>query len=1322
MRTKFTVFLVYLLLSFSQLHAQTLLSPGIHPINNLGPRTAVFSGMGGLGKTSNCSTDTVNYTWNKTTALNTISLNNATSGNAFAQWYPAPQAITVHGFEFYAWVTTMNSAVVTLTCRLYNAGIDSMPVGSALATTTINVDSTFGGGVLTALRKKAIFSTPVTTSNPNGYVLAIETSSSVNVAVVANSWTAAPANGRFEWLSSVRIGTTYNRSYNINIGGVTFNADFIMQPFVSYNLTANFTSSASCMVPATAFTFTNTSSPVLFNKFYNVRAFFGTPQFSCVWDYGDSTGSYYAVNGSRIFNYNATYKVKLTDTLIGWMSGCGDSYTREIYQTPSPTIASNNSPICSGGTLRLFADSVPGATYAWTGPNGFTSNQRNPEISGAGIAATGLYSVTAVIGQCSSSVATTYATVINSYNAGNNGPLCAGQNLSLNATEITGATYSWTGPNGFTSSSRNALRSSVTKADSGLYSVNISAPGCGVLGSFNTLVIVNNIPATPTASSNGPVCVGQTLNLSASGITGGYNWVGPNNFSSNTQNPVRLSSQLTFAGTYSVTLTANGCTSNPGSVNVVVNSIPTAPTAGNNGPLCSGQTLSLSASLIPNASYNWSGPNSFVSNLQNPTRTGLTLLDAGLYSVIATVNGCPSAVVTTSVVITSTTPAPTVSGNGPLCPGQNLQLTATGTAGATYSWSGPNNFSSSQQNPGINNVNDSNAGIYSVTASTTACGTSSAATYTLVVNTLPPAPSLGNNGPICEGQNLNLTAASITGASYSWTGPQGFSSTSQNPSITNMTKAKAGTYTAFVTVTGCGTSPTSTTTVVVRSVPNAPITSSNSPVCIGDTIRLNAAQTSVGPNATYHWSGPNNFSSDNKQTSINSALSGDGGIYSVTVSDSGCVSSLGSVSVQVRSLPASPLASSNSPICAGANLNLQAGTVSGASYQWQGPESFVSTSQNPIVTSTAVKNSGTYSVRSFVNGCGSIPATVNVLINALPAEPVASNTGPGCVGDNITLRASNIIGATYNWSGPGFTSTLQNPILVNVSKSMSGSYAVSASVSGCTSTEAKTDVVINSIPAAPTLSSNPSTAACTGDSLRFYASNVSNGVFEWNGPLGFTSNSQNPVLFINNTAQGGAYNAKVTQLGCTSATATINIQVHASPNTSSINGLTDVRSGENQSYSVTSTAGSTYDWQITGGSIQSGLGTSSVTVIWGAKGNGSITLTETNAAGCKGIKQNKAVNIGPPTGLKEAANQLSVVMYPNPSNGNVFIHFTEPVQSIEALVITDVSGRIVKKYTGTINPSIDWQINLSELGSGLYFVQLRANGKECTKSIAIQGN
>lgn len=107
-----------------------------------------------------------------------------------------------------------------------------------------------------------------------------------------------------------------------------------------------------------------------------------------------------------------------------------------------------------------------------------------------------------------------------------------------------------------------------------------------------------------------------------------------------------------MSGTYSLTTTVNTCTTLNETTTVVVHAIPSAPVAGNNGPVTEATTLTLTASPIAGATYAWTGPNGFTSTEQDPTvSTSATLAMAGEYEVVATVNGCASPAGSTSVIV-----------------------------------------------------------------------------------------------------------------------------------------------------------------------------------------------------------------------------------------------------------------------------------------------------------------------------------------------------------------------------------------------------------------------------------------------------------------------------------------------------------------------------------------------------------------------------------------------------------------------------------------------------------------------------------------------
>jgi hypothetical protein len=386
--------------------------------------------------------------------------------------------------------------------------------------------------------------------------------------------------------------------------------------------------------------------------------------------------------------------------------------------------------------------------------------------------------------------------------------------LTLSTPTVSGATYSWTGPNSFTSSAQNPSITSATTAASGTYSVTVTVNGCPSAAGTTTAT-VNAIPSTPTASNNGPICSGSELDLSTPTVSGAtYGWTGPNSFTSSAQNPSITTATTAASGTYSVTVTTNSCTSAAGTTTATVNAIPSTPTASNNSPICAGGTLTLSTPTVSGATYGWTGPNSFTSSAQNPSIATATTAASGTYSVTVTVNGCPSAAGTTTATVNAIPSTPTAGNNGPICAGSELDLSTPTVSGATYSWTGPNSFTSTLQNPSIASATTAASGTYSVTVTVNGC-TSAPGSTTATVNAIPATPIAGNNGPILAGNTLNLTASTVSGATYSWTGPNGFTSTQQNPSIPDATSAASGTYSVTVTDTnGCTSAAGSTTALV----------------------------------------------------------------------------------------------------------------------------------------------------------------------------------------------------------------------------------------------------------------------------------------------------------------------------------------------------------------------------------------------------------------------------------------------------------------------------------------------------------------------------
>ena len=132
------------------------------------------------------------------------------------------------------------------------------------------------------------------------------------------------------------------------------------------------------------------------------------------------------------------------------------------------------------------------------------------------------------------------------------------------------------------------------------------------------------------------------------------------------------------------------CSSNRIPVQAVINAVPASATAGSNSPLCTGQTLNLTATTVANATYSWTGPAGFSVTAQNPTIAGVTTANAGTYTVTTIVNGCSSAVSTVNVVVNSSQGLSVTPSAPTICTGGSVTLTASG--GTTYTWSPPTNL------------------------------------------------------------------------------------------------------------------------------------------------------------------------------------------------------------------------------------------------------------------------------------------------------------------------------------------------------------------------------------------------------------------------------------------------------------------------------------------------------------------------------------------------------------------------------------------------------------------------------------------------------
>jgi hypothetical protein len=166
----------------------------------------------------------------------------------------------------------------------------------------------------------------------------------------------------------------------------------------------------------------------------------------------------------------------------------------------------------------------------------------------------------------------------------------------------------------------------------------------------------------------------------------------------------------------------------------------------------------------------------------------------------------------------------------------------------------------------------------------------------------PIAPTPSNNGPICPGDTLSLIP-NVSGTSFLWTGPNGYTSSAANPQINNVNSSHAGIYTLLYKSGICFSSPGTTT--VLYNVPVPIAVTSNSPICAGDSLVLNGP--SVGNSPTYQWTGPGGQNLTGQNASVPTAFLPYSGSWVLLVTENGCNLGADTFTVLVHPIPVAPV-------------------------------------------------------------------------------------------------------------------------------------------------------------------------------------------------------------------------------------------------------------------------------------------------------------------------------------------------------------------------------------------------------------------------------
>ena len=714
----------------------------------------------------------------------------------------------------------------------------------------------------------------------------------------------------------------------------------------------------------------------------------------------------------------------------------------------------------------------------------------------------------------------------------------------------------------------NGVGSSPT-TDSNADFMGKASPVTVAAGEFNSSIdagIIGNCPSSTIGTITVPnLCVGATLTMKAisSDLNAKYAWSSSATtpFSATTQEVTLSALTTSNSGVYTVTITnSNQCTSAL-TANVVVNPLPTVTATG--AEFCEGKTGTITASGA--TTYSWSGPSPFVTTSTNPA----IVSKSGIYTVIGTLNGC-SAQATANVKV-NLNPVLTATG-ATICLGGSATVSVLPVGLASYAWSGPNPFITTQQSVTITNATIALNGTYSVAVMDDKTCFSSATIQVSVGNALAVTPT--STSPVCAGKRLELGVNGGTGATYLWTSPSGVTSNLSNPFTNMATASDKGVWTVEVT-SADGCKGTGSTNVIVNPVLTGVTATVTAPACAGGDVTLTSTPTGA---KSYEWSGTPTFTSSVQNPSIVKPSAGNY-TFTVKVTDLNGCSAVATASTAIYALPTAS-ASSNTPVCFDKTIQLT-GITTETKYEWNGPDNFNSSVQSPSIANATLSKGGTYTFKVINSNSCVATATTSVTVS-----------GQLNVGNDLsictpvsTAQLTLISGATYasDVTNPSATTIAIN----NVTGIVSGLNSVGTYVFNLTNTsgcKASVKVFVNA-----KLDAGPDKVICSpkstislltlngGQLWRYYA----NG-----STLPAPTVTSNNVTGIN---QDGKYLFILEQAGNTYCADTIVVERKPSPNAGTDQVGASGGICESQTTAQLTAAGNGQTWSVASNSVGFGI-------------------------------------------------------------------------------------------------------------------------------------
>lgn len=725
--------------------------------------------------------------------------------------------------------------------------------------------------------------------------------------------------------------------------------------------------------------------------------------------------------------------------------------------------------LCPGDTAFLSTPSLPGRTYRWEGPAGFSASSSQVALPVSGQLQTGWYKLRIAENGCWSPPDSVLLTVvpgpIQVQIASGGGSRCFGDTALLQVLAVPGYQYQWFRNNQLVP---GATSPSLQATQSGSYRLWVRAPqGCADTSAALVLQFGSAL-ATAISSNVQPavICAGDSLTLSAApGYT--YQWYRNGQLLAGA---TAAQWRTNLAGQYQVLLTdSSGCSTISDTLEVQQSARPQAQIApAGLVSSCANGSLWLVSNPDSLALFQW-----LLNGLPiaGATNDSLLVMHPGVYRVVLRyASGCADTSQSSTVSWLS---VPQIElralGDTVACAGDSLWLAVGGSLGFQLQWL-RNGIPLAGTSDSVIRVGQS--GFYQAIATSAQGCSDTSNRVSITLNALPNAGILlAGNDSICPGNSSLLRASG--GLHYRWlrNGSLVHGAVDSQLSVT-----QAGTYRAIATnLLGCSDTSAAVNIYVEQDTSPSLVAVSPTRLCSNQVAQL---QINGAGSRSIQW-----FRNDTliagTSASLNSQISGR--YRAIVRSSLGCADTTNSIDLLFFALPAVNLQTTggSTTFCAGASLTIRAGGQSHYTYQWllngvmlagQNADSLVATqagSYTLLVTDTSL--------------CSAFFGPI--VLQFAPAPPTQVQVlglNPFCEGDSTRLVGPTAPGLRYRWQRNQVFLADTLPFLT---VRQSGTYRLFVSnASGCTDSSAL--FTMSTVPL-PSSSISPSSTqtVCTGDSI-----------------------------------------------------------------------------------------------------------------------------------------------------------------------------------------------------------------------------------------------